>query len=360
MNKLSFALLVAALCGATLARAQTLAISQDDLARLGIQFAAVASVDARTGAQVPATVIASPQAQAIANARYGGTLVRWLVAPGERVTAGTALAEIKSSEFLAEQQAWIEANHQLQRAQFERTKDRELFADGIIAKVRLQQTERDYQQADFNHQALTEKLRQAGFDDNKLAQLAAGKTIPGSYFIVAQSAGQLTRQQARVGDYVDANATLAEVAEIAKPWLRAKIPASLAAALQIGQPLSVANSGAQLALRQKDLQLDASSQTLEILAEFTRANTLMVGQVVSLILPPVAAGVLVPASAVVHTGTNTTVFVRTAAGVEARNLTLRPVGGSYLAVEGIEQGEDVAVVGVAALKGVQLGLGGGE
>jgi len=70
--------------------------------------------------------------------------------------------------------------------------------------------------------------------------------------------------------------------------------------------------------------------------------------------------VLVPASAVVHTGDETSVFVRTATGVEIRQLELRPVGSHYRAQHGISVGEELVVSGAALLKGMQLGLGGGE
>ena len=96
------------------------------------------------------------------------------------------------------------------------------------------------------------------------------------------------------------------------------------------------------------------------LAEFDAAASFMTGQILTVNLPSSRQGILIPDRAVVHTGQDTTVYVRTAAGVEARNLNLRSLGADYLAESGIREGEQIAIQGTAVLKGIQLGLGGGE
>ena len=52
-----------------------------------------------------------------------------------------------------------------------------------------------------------------------------------------------------------------------------------------------------------------------------------------------------------------TVFVRTASGIEARQVTLQPMGPDYLAIAGLDSGEEVAVRGAAVLKGIKAGFG---
>ena len=69
---------------------------------------------------------------------------------------------------------------------------------------------------------------------------------------------------------------------------------------------------------------------------------------------------LVPAAAVTHSGSDTTVYVRHADGVEARPISLLPLGNHYLATEGIAPGEELVIEGAALLKGIQIGLGSGE
>lgn len=360
MRSIHLFLLVITLATSPLLRAQTLDLSQADIERHGIEFAPVAGLDARTGTRVPASVINSPQRQSAIIAPYAGTLENWRVAPGAEVAAGTVLASLRSPQIVDIQQQWLAANTLLAQARFERQKDRQLFDAGIIAAQRLKQTQADYNKARFQQAALTEKLQQAGFSQAGLKQLRAGEISPGIYFIVAALDGRLGQKNFDTGDYIPANSRVAALQESTLPWIRAQIPTSLAMDLQVGQTLSVDATGEHLTLKQKDLQVNLSTQTLEILAQFNQPTTLMTGQIVSLVLPPSESGVLVPASAVVHTGDETSVFVRTPTGVAVRQLELRPVGSHYLAPQGISIGEELVVSGAALLKGMQLGLGGGE
>ena len=64
-----------------------------------------------------------------------------------------------------------------------------------------------------------------------------------------------------------------------------------------------------------------------------------------------------PNSAVVHSGNETTVFVRTAAGIEARTVALEPMGADYVASGGLKAGDEIVVRGTAVLKGIQAGFG---
>ncbi len=360
MRSIHLFLLVITLATSPLLRAQTLDLSQEDIERHGIEFAPVAGLDARTGTRVPASVINSPQRQSAIIAPYAGTLENWRVAPGAEVAAGAVLASLRSQQIVDIQQQWLGANTLLAQARFERQKDRQLFDAGIIAAGRLKQTQADYNKVRFQQAALTEKLQQAGFSQAALKQLRSGDISPGIYFIVAAFDGRLGQRNFDTGDYIPANSRVAALQESTLPWIRAHIPTSLAMDLQVGQTLSVDSTDDHLTLKQKDLQVNLSTQTLEILAQFNQPTTLMTGQIVALVLPPSESGVLVPASAVVHTGDETSVFVRTPTGVEVRQLELHPVGRHYRAAQGISIGEELVVSGAALLKGMQLGLGGGE
>jgi RND family efflux transporter MFP subunit len=360
MRSVQLFLLLITLTTSPLLRAQTLDLSQADIERHGIVFAPVKGVDARTGTRVPARVINSPQRQSTIIAPYAGILEKWRVALGEKVTAGTVLASLRSQQIVDIQQQWLAANTLLDQARFERQKDQQLFEAGIIAAQRLKQTKADYSRARFQQLALTEKLQQAGFNQADLKQLSSGGMNPGIYFIVATVDGRLSQRRVDTGDYLHANSPVAALQQSTLPWIRAQIPTSLAGGLQVGQALSIHATNDPLTLKQKDLQVNPGTQTLEILAEFNQPTALMTGQIVSLILPPSESGVLVPAGAVVHTGDETRVFVRTPTGVEVRQLELRPVGSHYRAQHGIAIGEELVVSGAALLKGMQLGLGGGE
>ncbi|MBQ0718687.1 MAG: efflux RND transporter periplasmic adaptor subunit [Gammaproteobacteria bacterium] len=359
-NALRVALCVAlftASLAPVLAMAETLAISAADIERLGIRFAPATLIDRHSGTKVAATVTHSPESSSLVTALYSGTLERWHTATGSSVKAGTVLASIKSQPFLDIQNQWISAKTTFQQAAFEEQKDRQLFSDGIIAGQRLQQTKNTYQQAKFHLQAMDEKLRQAGFSKDLRQQLSNGKITLGVYTISAPADGKLSQQAFNVGDYVDANSPVASLNKAELPWVEAQIPLSIAATLQIGQELSALGLSQSLVLKQKNMEVNPNTQTLEIRAAFSQPVELMVGQIIFLVLPTADAGILIPTSAIVHSGDDSTIYVLTSEGVEARNLQLQAAGENYLAREGIRAGEKLAVQGAALLKGVQLGLG---
>ncbi|WP_317932283.1 efflux RND transporter periplasmic adaptor subunit [Halioxenophilus sp. WMMB6] len=335
-------------------------LDSEAITRLAIDFEAVTANSAAHGFQLPALVIHSPQAQAQLSALYDGQLQTWQAAGGSQVAAGTVIATLSSATLLQSQEAWLEARNQLTAAQVELAKDKQLYAEGIIAKERLDSSRRQLQAAAFALSGRQRILTQAGFSDSDLNDLLKGDLAPGQYRLVAPQAGVVSRAFFAPGDYIPANQAVATVTSGDQLWLRAQVPPALMAGLQPGDQLGVQGEQVGLTLMSKNAELDGSSQTLEILARFDGATGLAPGQQVTLVLASPVAGVRVPASAVTHTGDTTYVYVRQVQGVEVRPLQLQPLGADYLAVTNIVPGEELVVKGTAQLKGVQLGLGGGE
>ena len=339
---------------------ESVAISAEDIARMGVVFAPALAVDTTAGVRYPATVINSPESSDSVTAAWGGTIIAWKYIAGAAVTAGSVLATLRSQDVLPLQEAWMEAVTALQSANFALGKDERLFEQGVIARQRLNQARLAQQQAAFTERSARALLAQGGFDAAMLQALREQGRGLGEYYLIAGADGILSQRLYSVGAYVQAGDVLATLNSGARLWARAQVSARAAAALQIGQRLSVAGSAEPLTLRQRNYVIDSSNQTIELLAEFDDQVSFTPGQILSLILPPAAPGVLIPARAVVHSGSSTTVYVRSEGGVEARTLPLQSIGADYLATTGIAVGEEIAVQGTAVLKGIQLGLGGGE
>ncbi len=336
---------------------EMLTISPEDISRMGIIFSPTVRTDASAGARFPATVINSPEAVATLSATYSGRITQWHQIAGDSVEAGALLATLASQDILPVQTAWTEAVAALEIASFQLEKDQTLFNQGVIAQQRLTQTRALQRQAAFTESSARALLAQAGFTEARLNQLRERGTGLGQVFLLAPANAVLTQRLATTGEFVEAGMPLATLNSGSR-WVSVHIPSRMAADVAIGQTLSVAGSGETLTLRQMDFVVDSSNQTVELMAEFDRDAAVMTGQILSVALPPLAQGVLIPDRAVVHSGADTTVFVRTASGVEARTLALRPIGANYLAVSGIREGEEIAIQGTAVLKGIQLGLGG--
>lgn len=345
-----------------LCSAERIVLSTEDQARLGIVSQALDAAGSQSGMRVPAVVIPSPDTPSILQSRYVGVLQRWHQTGGAQLEAGDIVATLNSAELAQIQQQWLDASVELANQQAKLKRDRELFGEGIISRQRLEQTQRAYQQARFKREATYHQLQLAGFDTKALEALRDGQGKPGDYPLIAQQPGQLNRHFIRIGDQVAAGQTVATITSTQALWLRANVSAPLADGLALGQTLQ-ATTGSQhasLILVSKNHQLNDDTQRVEILARFTEATDLRPGQSLSLVLSSVHSGVRVPASAVTHSGSITSIYLRNNEGFEKRDVQLTPLGADYLATDTLAPGDIVAVEGTAQLKGITLGLGGGE
>lgn len=349
-----------ALSAPALLAQETITISDADISLMGIVFAPVQTMDSTAGARFAATIINSPDSIASLSARYSGVIEQWHQSAGSTVSAGQLLATLRSTEILMVQNEWVAAHSERDNAQFELNKDQSLFDQGIISQQRFLQTRTRAQQASFNERSIRAQLQLAGFNDNRLEALRDTGAGLGTYLLVAPQSSVLTQRIGNVGDYVEANAPLAALNSDATRWASIHVPGRFATEVDIGQTLSIADSGETLTLRQKDYVIDSSNQTIELLAQFDADNQFTTGQIISVVLPPSRQGVLVPGRAVVRNGNSTVVYVRSSAGVQARELELMSVGADYLAQSGLNAGDMIAIQGSAVLKGIQLGLGSGE
>lgn len=344
---------LAPFCGAQ----DKIQLKPEDVQRLGIVFAPVKSGAAGAGPRFPATVVSSPDGVSALTAPYAGVIESWLAAPGATVRAGQPLVAIRSREVLLVQQEWMAAATARETARAELERSERLQTEGIISAQRVAQARRAHEQAAFAQQAAEDSLRRVGFTAEALAAMRGKGESLGVYRLVATADGVVTRRSGVTGDYVEANTTLLRLRADGPGWVSLQVPARIVGGLTIGQTLRLAPGGQELVLRQKDLGVDDRSQTVSLLAEFTAEADLLPGQIVSVELPAPASGVLVPGTAVVHSGNETSIFVRTPDGIESRALALQPLGADYLALSGLAAGEEVVVRGAAVLKGIKAGFG---
>lgn len=342
------------LCLSLTSHAEMIPITGDVIDRFDIGFAVVRASAQGSGTPVPGVVIRSPDAVSRVIPRYDGIITAWHVAPGDSVQAGDPLVTLSSPALLDEMARWITAREANTRARTALDRDRALFDAGVIAQSRLADSESLQRETQQRLAVMTQRLDAAGID---ISNLDAAEP-PGSYTLVAPASGRLAHQARLVGERVSMGETLASLNRPDPLWVRAEVPRRLADRLSPQQSLHLRSTGEALTLQRLDGEFDPDSQTIGLLAQFDGESRLRPGAIVSLALPDAAEGIHIPASAVVHTGQSTVVYVRTDAGVEARELALSPNGSDYIANDGIKAGEQIVIQGTAVIKGIQLGLGG--
>jgi len=357
MKWMQCALLLVIMIGVTAQAAESISLSNGDIARLGIGFAAVSPLNSRFGNSFAGRVINSPNVTSTAISRYQGILEQWLVRPGEQVEKGQVLALIRSTEVLSLHSRFLVAKNRLQQTAFKLSNDETLLHQGIISASRLQASRSEHQLAAIDLATIEEQLNWAGYGKGTLSETEQNNLRSGDYFLLAPVAGILTHRVINVGAHVSANNEVASIQEEGNMWLMAKVPASAVTTLPIGHQLTIKGTNEMLVLRQKDFEVDATTQTVQLYAEFSQTVSYLAGQALTLLLPPDQPGILIPQSAVVHNGDDTTIYVRTADGVQARTIQLEAVGPDYFATQGIQAGEEVVTQGASLVKGIQLGLG---
>ncbi len=238
----------------------------------------------------------------------------------------------------------------------------------------MNQSKRNVRHAQFSLRGEQQQLEQAGFTKQELNALRTGTLTPGIIVLKSPVSGILSRRLFDAGEVVSARKVVAEVSGTNQLWVKSYLPIALAQHLRVGDTLLLApgstlnsdtnnaadNTNITLTLKNKDAEVNSTTQLLAISAAFNEPCNCIAGQQVTLILPPMTEGVFVPASAVTHNGSHTQVYVKAENSIRPQGVQLIPLGSHYIATEGLNSGDQIVISGAAILKGIELGLGGGE
>ena len=171
--------------------------------------------------------------EAAARARIGGTITELLIDEGVEVKAGELLARVSDPKIalrmksLDAQIKSLKSQYALARAESERSKD--LFANGTIPKVRLDQALTAFEVVD-------QGLRSVRAERQVLSeQLSEGA-------VYAPGDGRILKVKVTTGAVVLPGETIATMAASAY-ILRMQLPERHATALQVGDPVLVAERG---------------------------------------------------------------------------------------------------------------------
>lgn len=276
-------------------------------------------------------------------ARYPGRIEKLLVNyTGQEVKKGEILAKIYSPEIITAQKELFEA-------------------------VKFKQSNPNYYKAARN------KLKLWGISEQQIASIEKSGKAQFSFDILSPLSGTVTMRHTSLGDYVKEGTSLFEIMDLSKVWVvfdayesdlpwikkRDKINFSIP---------SIPNKVFESTVTFIDPVMDAQSRVVGIRAEISNNKGLLKPQMLaSGKLQAMLLGnkevLLVPKSAILWTGKNAVVYVRTDNKknlFQYREIQLGADAGEYYVVAGgLEEGEMVASNGVfkidaaAQLKGEQ-------
>jgi len=290
---------------------------------LGIRTASVRKVDTASSFDAVGTVQFDERLAVAVQTRVAGYVERLYVrAPMERVAEGQALAVIFAPEWLGPQNELLA----LKRAG---------VAQELVTAAR-------------------DRMRAMSIPESLIQQSEASGTAQARFTLTAPSSGVVAELAVREGVAVSPGTTLFRIAGLDKVWAVAEVPEAQATRLARGQRVAAvlqADASQTFNGELKELlpQVSAATRTLQARFEVdNRAGKLTPGMLLRLqVAVPSAARLVVPAEAVIRTGTRAVAIVRnTEARFEPREVQLGADLGEQLeVVRGLAQGEQVVVSG---------------
>ena len=295
-----------------------------------------------------------PQATEVLSSPLAGVVQQVMVAPGQRVKAGEVVARLASPELLIWQRELLQARSQSRLAADKLARDERLYAEGIIPGARVQASRADSEQAQLALQERRQALQVLGLPDGALqAQMR----------LRAAAAGTVLEVAALPGQRLEAGMPVAKIARSGQLALALQATPEQARRLRVGDTLSVAGCKSPARLAAITPQVHRANQSVQLRADFVAAeDCLRLQQFVEATVQPAPAGAVsplnLPEHAVVRQDGKAYVFVRNRQGFVPTAVELGVQdSGVWPVRRGLKAGDEVAVSGIAALKGAWLGLG---
>lgn len=336
------------------------AVSDEQLARLGVTLRPAEVAEVVEYAAAPAEVVVPPSRQAVVNASHGGVVVRLLVAEGDTVEAAQPVAEIDSLNYVEHQRDYIEAAAAAELAAAQEARDRGLYEEGIIAERRVSESTAAARAARARLDHLRAELELAGVTADDLARLAERRELGKRIVLRAPFAGVVAAVHTTVGARVDALDPVVALADLSELWLELRVPQESAAHIVPGMLVAAESAGGTVngTIITVGGVVDATTQAVLVRGVVDNALAMLrAGQFLNarvLARPEVVIYALPGAAVTRHEG-ESLVFVRRGGELVAQPVGLVADDGERVYVDrGLAPGSVVAVDGVSALKSLWL------
>ncbi len=329
---------------------RSVAMTEAQIKANGIAIEAAGPSTIRERLHLPAQIRVDAERTVALAAPAEGIVQSVLVSPGAAVRRGQALATIQSP---AAAQWRAEFGSALERAKLARTtwqREKTLWEQGISARQDLDAAQSALKEADIAVQGARQRLQALG--------IALDAGVSSIVTVRAPLDGVVIEKPAVAGQAVDGGKPLLTIADLSQVWIEAAVPADSLAQIGTGMPAKVSVNGLGETLD------GAVSFVGPVLGETTRMATARITlpnrglklrpgmlATVDLLGTPAQAAVTVASDAIQTIHEHDVVFVRTAGGFRAQDVTLgRSDGRRTEIVKGLQAGAGYAAGGSFLLK----------
>jgi len=329
-------------------------LSEEQIRAAGIETGVVESERSTGELVVPGVVVAPPTQIRVVAAPAAGLIETLLVGPDEEVKEGAPLAQLKSSELVESQRAFLHAISDADLAREKLRRDEQLFNEHIIAERRLLVTRAETVQAESALEERRQLLALAGMTNEEIEALRRSRKLASALMVRAPVGGIILQRHGTAGERVPASSPLVTIARLDPIWVNLQIPVGREAPLQIGQSVALPAVGAHGRLIRVGRTVDAATQSIAAVAEFQATkNLLRPGQAVQAILAVGGTGEpqwRVNADSIVTHRDQHFVFARDASGFRAVPIVIVAETPQYASIRGaLKSGDRIATHGILTL-----------
>ncbi len=357
----TFALsLVLSLLSAPALAENLISISQEQRQAMGIRSALVVEASESWSVPYPAQVQVPTAQLRVVSTPLSGLLSGLQVAEGDRVKKGQSLATIQSPELLNLQRSYLQALSQLDLAQSDAERDRQLLV--IIAERRYQTSNAHYVQVRTEVEQNRQTLQLAGMDQAGMKRLAAERQLSGTLTVRSPITGVVLERLATPGQRLNALDPLYRIGKLTPLWLEIHVPLERLPKIAVGGTVRVAELPVKGKIITIGRMVHGADQGVLVRAEVRKGvNKLHPGQFVEVALASKPANSTggrhyrIPLGALVRHNGKTWVFVARKDGFLALPVDVQAEERNSVVVSAALQASDrVVVSGTVALKGAWL------
>ena len=185
----------------------TVSLTQEQIKAIGLETGTVEMRNLKATISANGTLIVPNQNKAHVTPLYSGVVRTLFVQPGNTVRKGQAIATIVNTELAELQQELLNVNSQIDLAETEYKRQKELVEGNAAPLKRLQQVEAELRSLKARKAGISEQLHALGYP---VSGINSGK-ISSVLTITAPISGTVSTVNAEIGSNVDASSPIAEI-----------------------------------------------------------------------------------------------------------------------------------------------------
>jgi len=342
----------------------TVKITAEQEQHIGIRTLQPEGIASVPLARAPARVGLPPQNEYIVSAAQAGLVQKVEVAIGVKISKGQVLARLQSPGLLALQRGVLDAATGFNLAKAKLNRDTTLLEEGIIARMRFQETQSDYERYATGLREAEQVLAAAGASAADIEALKRTRKLDSLMNVVSPTDGVVLERMATAGQRVDVLAPLFRVGKLDELWLEIDMPQERVNELRLGDKVRIENTAYTARIAHIGQSVNPGSQSALVRGVIEgKPADIRPGQNVNVQISHASTDRLfrLPIAALVNQEGKAYVFVRVPGGFAARPVAVASTEERHVVIhEGLRDGEQVVVQGVAALKASWTGIGSDE